>query len=710
MRVTRPHRESAAVTQREAALLGATNPAGRTGKQKEPMAEILLDTWYTPAAGPESGNGHDVPKKHRQYFTDHRDASSVKTIVGWGGLVNADPQLKIVPLMKSYFDQIWRNSCGKCVPCRVGTRVIYDIISDINEGRGTRERFEQMLELSEDIGIDCKCSYGTAFQKPLQDAVQFYRNQWEAALDGEAQGEEPEYSWFMTAPCNHGCPANTDAARYIELITEEKYFEAAEIAYEPDTFATTMGRACFHPCEDLCKRKDVEQPIAISWLKRFATDYQHKMREEGQIGEQVYVSKRTKGKVACIGSGPASIQAAKDLLDLDYDVTVFEMAPVVGGVAHLGIPSYRLPRDLVVQEIRNVEAQGLRVVTDCYFGRDVTWPDLKAQGFDALMLGFGCFRGKKMRVANEDAKYVADAIDYLYDIALHRPLPKPLEEIKRVIVVGGGNTAIDAARSSRHLGIEEVTIVYRRGREQMPCAWWEVDEGVEEGVRFEFLVSPTEVIVNDRNEAVGLRCTRMELGAPDESGRRRPIPIEGSDFDMPCDLIVPAVSQEPVFDYITKEWPDLQVTDWGTVIVDEDTMQSSVPFVFAGGDIATGPDSIITSIGTGRKAAMGIDKYLSEQQGRRPANHRRTENRNRMRHIIDTFGAEVPEEMVSDPPTAPRAEMPTVEPVARIGNFQEVELGFTQDQAYEEARRCMRCFRIVMTTDAPGHSTGGDIR
>ena len=674
------------------------------------MADILLDTWYTQPAGPESGNGAPIPKAHEKYFSEHRDAPSVKTIVGWGGVVNTDPSLKILPLMKSYFDQIWQNSCGKCVPCRVGTRVIYDTISALSDGKGDRKRFDQMLELADDIGVDCKCSYGTAFQKPLRDAVERYRDQWEAALNGEAQGEEPDYSWFMTAPCNHGCPANTDAARYIELITEEKFFEAAEIAYEPDTFATTMGRACFHPCEDLCKRKDVEQPIAISQLKRFATDYQHKMRGESQVSETVYVSKKTRGKVACIGAGPASVQAAKDLLDMDYDVTIFEAAPVPGGVAHLGIPAYRLPRDLVVQEVTNVEQQGATVVVNSFFGRDVTWPDLEQQGFEAIVLGFGCFRGKKMRVPNEDAPFVVDAIDYLYDLALHRPLPKPLEEMKHVVVVGGGNTAIDAARSSRHLGVENVTLIYRRGREEMPCAWWEVDEGAEEGVTFEFLVAPTEVLLNDKGEAVGLKCIRMELGEPDDSGRRRPVPIEGSEFTMDCDIVVPAVSQEPVFDYCRGQWPELDITDWGTVIVDDDTMQSTVPYVFAGGDIATGPDSIILSIATGRKAAMGVDKYLSEKHGRPAANHRRTENRNRMRHIIDAFGAEIPEEMLSDPPAAPRATMPTLEPQARIGTFDEVELGFTQLQAYDEARRCMRCFRIVMTADEPGHSTGGDIR
>ena len=674
------------------------------------MADILLDTWYTPPAGPDSGNGAAIPKPHAKYFSDHRDAESVKTIVGWGGLVNTDPDVQVVPLMKSYFDQIWQNSCGKCVPCRVGTRVIYDTISDINDGNCTRERFDQMLELSEDIGIDCKCSYGTAFQKPLKDAVEQYRAQWDAALEGTAQGDEPDYSWFMTAPCNHGCPANTDAARYIELITEEKHFQAAEIAYEPDTFATTMGRACFHPCEDLCKRKDVEEPIAISQLKRFATDYQRKMRAEGQIGEQVYVSKRTKGKVACIGAGPASVQCAKDLLDLDYDVTIFESAPVVGGVAHLGIPAYRLPRDLVVEEITNVERQGARVVVNSYFGKDVTWADLEAQGFDAIMLGIGCFRGKKMRIPDEDAPYVMDAIDYLYKIALHEPLDRPLEELHRVVVVGGGNTAIDAARSARHLGVEDVVLVYRRGREQMPCAWWEVDEGLEEGVTFEFLVSPTRVILNDKGEAVGIELQRMELGEPDDSGRRRPVPVAGSEFIKDCDLIVPAVSQEPVFEYIREEWPELKITDWNTIIADEDTMQTDVPYVFVGGDIMTGPDSIILSIATGRKAAMGIDKYLAAKKNATPSNHRRTENRNRMRHIIDAFGAEVPEEMMSDPPTAPRAEMPTLAPQDRFGNFHEVERGFSEEQAYEEARRCMRCFRIVMTADAAGCSTGGDIR
>ncbi len=207
-----------------------------------------------------------------------------------------------------------------------------------------------------------------------------------------------------------------------------------------------------------------------------------------------------------------------------------------------------------------------------------------------------------------------------------------------------------------------------------------------------------------------LELQRFKLGVRDDRGRRRPVPIEGSEFVKECDLIVPAVSQEAVYEYCRTEWPEMKITDWGTIIADVDTMQTDVPHVFAGGDIMTGPDSIILSIATGRKAAMGIDKYLSEQKGLPPTNHRRTENRNRMRHVIDAFGAEVPDEIMSDPPTAPRATMPTLEPQSRIGNFDEVEVGFSAEQAYEEARRCMRCFRIVMTADAPNCTTGGDIR
>lgn len=661
------------------------------------MSKVLFDSWYTEPCGELVPGSPQPPRRHSSFF-EQCQAPPYRTIIGWGGLViigDALPRpITLLGLLVQYMDQIWRNSCGKCVPCRVGTGVIHQRLLALARGLATVSDFDEILAMGEEIRNSCKCAYGTAFQKPIRDVLTYFRGEIQGALEAEEQCELPPVRWFMTAPCNHGCPANTDAARYIELITEQKLLAGNAVAYNPDAFAGCMGRACFHPCETACKRKDVDQPIAISALKRAVTDFALRAEREQGCQEACHQSTGCNGKVAIIGAGAAGTHCAIDLAEWDYDVTIFEASSVVGGIAYLGIPEYRLPRDIVEREVARAQRRGVKLRLNAKLGVDFTVQDLEQQGFEAILLAIGCMKGKQMGIADEDTYAgVWDAIDFLREMNIGARTKLG----ETVIVVGGGNTAVDAVRICRHIGYSKVIMAYRRTKLEMPASKWEVDEAVAEGVEIMELTAPVKVLGKD-GKVTGLVLQRMELGEPDSSGRRRPVPVEGSDFTVATDLIIAAVSQSTELDYF-RSIPGLQLTKWETFTVNDDTMQTTVPSIFAGGDVATGPMSIIDACATGRKAAVGIDKYLASKRGltQGTRSHDSFETMLFFRKIISALGVETPQELNADIPQRSRQPMPHLPPHDRIGNFEEVDLGYQYQQALLEAARCMRCYRIIMT-------------
>jgi len=522
--------------------------------------------------------------------------------------------------------------------------------------------------------------------KPLIDALDNFRDEFEAHINSGKKCDKAHVESIMIAPCNFGCPATTDAARYIELIKERKYLQSIDVARTPNPFSAVCGRACFHPCETICKRSDVDEPISIAFLKRFISDYEKKLIKENQYRYAPHRSTGEKGKVAVIGAGPAGVTCARELAGWDYDVTIFEAAPVVGGTTHLGIPAYRLPRNIVRGEVEDVQAYGVDVKMNTALGKDFTMQDLFDQGFKAVFLAIGAMKGRKLGIPGEEENEgIADAMNFLRRVNLG-------DESKsgsKVVVIGGGNSEIDCSRVARHLGYEDVNIVYRRTRNEMPASEWEIEEAEHEGVELHYLAAPSRVIGKD-GKVTGLECIRMELGEPDASGRRRPVPIEGSEFVINTDLVLAAVSQATDMDYF-KTIEGLGITKWNTFEVDPDTMETTLPGVFAGGDAATGPDSVILSVQTGLQAAASIDKYLSGGP------HEDFDRLMRMRKIIKALGAVVESEYCAGVSGRERAKMPAISAKDRIGNFNEIELGFNEQTAVAEAERCMRCYRIIMT-------------
>jgi len=461
-------------------------------------------------------------------------------------------------------------------------------------------------------------------------------------------------------PCRVACPAGVNAQGYVALISQGKFKEALEVLRRTMPFAGVCGRVCTHPCESECERGKVDQPVSIRSLKRFMSDYEMSVGRE----KATPIERTKEDKVAVIGSGPAGLAAAYDLIREGYPVTVFEAAPKAGGMMRYGIPEYRLPEKVLDNEISYIQELGVEIKTN----RPVKdLKDIFEQGYEAIFLATGAWVSQKMGIPNEDAEGVLHAIDFLNKVNAGAKVKLG----KRVAVIGGGNAAIDAARVAKRLGAEDINIVYRRSRTEMPAEAEEVNEAEREGIKLNILAAPVKVLTKN-NRVTGIQCIRMELGEPDASGRRRPVPIKGSEFDMEVDNVIMAVGQGVDKDALPKE---LEYTSWGTLQVDSVTLQTNIEGVFAAGDVVSGPADVIAAVAGGKEAAISIDRHLRGadlKEGRPETRKRVTE--------VSKKGVEPKE----------RPVMPTLELNKREG-FVEVELGLDEKTAVEEAQRCLNC-------------------
>ncbi len=462
-------------------------------------------------------------------------------------------------------------------------------------------------------------------------------------------------------PCRAACPAGVNAQGYIALISQGKFREAVDVVRRTMPFPGICGRVCTHPCEIDCERGKIDEPVSIRSLKRFIADYELKVGREKAT--PVKLSKEE--KVAVIGSGPAGLACAYDLVGMGYPVTVFEAMPEPGGLLRYGIPEYRLPKKVLNNEIDYIRELGVEIKTMTPV-RDLS--QLFKQGYKAVFLGTGASVSRKMGIPGEEVAGVLHALSFLKQS--HSGARVGLG--RRVAVVGGGNAAVDAARVALRLGAEDVTIVYRRSRAEMPAVPSEVEQAEREGVKIQFLTVPVQIRSKD-GMLVGMECIRMELGEPDASGRRRPVPIKGSEFTIWVDNVIIATGQAVDKAQLPSE---LVFTDWGTISVDPVTLETNISGVFAGGDVVAGPADVIAAIAAGKEAAISVDRYLSGVD--------MSEGRPRAISRV----AEVAKEGVE---ARPRATMPLLESKGRLDSFAEVELGFDEKRAIEEAKRCLNC-------------------
>ncbi|MEW6359392.1 MAG: RnfABCDGE type electron transport complex subunit B [Planctomycetota bacterium] len=477
------------------------------------------------------------------------------------------------------------------------------------------------------------------------------------------------------APCRQTCPAQIDIPAYIEQIKNGQYLSAVETIKERNPLPLTCGRVCPHPCETECRRLTVDEAVAVNYLKRFAADY------ERETGEHLKppIAPDTGKRIAVIGGGPAGLSCAYYLRRLGHSPEIFDARPRLGGMLRYGIPAYRLPDDVLDWEIEGIVGLGIETHTGTILGKDVTLQGLKDGGFDAIFLAVGAWKGMSLGVEGEDLPGVMDGIGFLIRQAAGDPPPLG----GRVVVVGGGNTAIDAARTCLRRGCREVVILYRRSREEMPASDYEIEEAEREGVKLHFLAAPSRLIADSGGKLAKLEYIKMELGEPDESGRRRPVPIPGSETVMDVDNVIAAIGQRPDigFDADAPSALKIGATRWDTLEADAGTLQTRIPFVFVGGDVHTGPQTVVKAIAAGRRAARSIHLFVAGKEVAPPPGERREP-------------VPCPPPDASDVAPTPRAEMPELSVEERLSGFREVELGLPEVAARREAQRCLQCGRI----------------
>jgi len=490
-----------------------------------------------------------------------------------------------------------------------------------------------------------------AIYRPFEQAVP-------AAFGIDKRGEPP---------CRTTCPIHVNAQGYIALTSDAKFEEALALVREKNPFPGITGRVCHHPCESKCKRSDIEEPISIDMIKRFLADYEIRNKKGIPIPEKAKLNGK---KVGIVGSGPAGLLCAYDLALLGYEVKVFEELPVPGGMLSVGIPEYRLPRDIIKREIGVLEKLGVEIKLNTKIGKDIAVDDL-IKDYDATFLAIGAHISKKLRVEGEDINGVFGATEFLREVNLG----KKVKVGENVTVIGGGNAAIDAARTVLRLGAQNVTIVYRRSIKEMPANPEEIEDAIEEGIKIEFLTNPKQII-GKNGKVTEMECYRMKLGEPDESGRRRPIAIEGSEFVIKTDMVIPAISQEPELDVLGKK--QLIHKKWRSIDADDVTLETSIKGVFAGGDAVTGPKTYIEATAAGRKAAISIDRYLN---GKDLTKDREKEGSYETEIEVDTEGI----------PYANRKHPLKITISKRKDNFKKVVLGFDEKMVVEEAKRCLNC-------------------
>jgi len=617
-------------------------------------------------------SGGCVPDSLLDLPVDYEQLTAAGAMMGSGGMIVMDEDTCMVDIAKYFLNFLKDESCGKCTPCRVGIAQMHAILTDITEGRGKMEHLDLLADLAEVVKNGSLCLLGGTSANPVQTTLKYFKNEYLAHIK-EKKCPAAVCKELVSSPCQHVCPIGTEAQGYISLIARQRYQEAYEIIRKDNPLPSVCGRVCHHPCEAKCAAGKSGDPISIRALKRFSVDHARaagfKYEETAAVGPTA-----DKEKVAIVGSGPAGLAAGHSLARKGYDVTIFESLPVAGGALAVYIPEYRLPKKILEQDIQNVRNLGVKIRTGVTVGKDITLEALMKE-HKAVFIAAGAHRSLKLGIPGEDAKGVLDAMEFLKDLAMK----KPASFGRRVAVIGGGNAAVDAARMARRLhGCEKISLIYRRTRAEMPAFKDEVDAAIEEGVDMVYLSAPTRVLTKD-GKVAGLECIRMELGEKDESGRRKPVPVKGSEFVIELDSLIVGIGEQADVSGLSGA-VGLKTTSRGVICVDPETLATGIPGVFAGGDVVTGPNTVIDAMGAGKIAAEMMDKYIRDEPLVR--DYRAT------RPSIYIEPVELSESEVAE---ARRPKMPCVESCVCTLSTVEVETGLTEEMAVREAKRCLRC-------------------
>ena len=656
-------------------LVGKIN---NTGLIEVPMGTTLREIIYEIGGGipgskrfkaVQTGgpSGGCIPSSLIDLPIDYESLKEAGSMMGSGGMIVMDEDTCMVDVSKFFVQFTNDESCGKCSACREGSAALLEVLTRISDGYGRDGDIEFLEELGAAIKDASMCGLGQTLPNPVLSALRYFRDEFEAHVKYK-RCPAVVCKGIISSPCQYLCPLGTDIPAYLSLTAQGRYREALEIIRRTNPLPLICGRVCIAHCETRCRAAEGGKPIAVKEIKRFLSDWE---LSTGELPAVEPFAKKHEEKVAIIGSGPAGLTAGYTLAQLGYEVTVFEALAVAGGMLAVGIPEYRLPRALLQLEIDAIAKSGVTIRTSSPV-KDVE--ALLRDGYQAVLIAVGAHKNRTLGIPGEDVSGVVDPITFLRRMNLKEAVA-PLGQ--RVGVVGGGNTAIDAARSALRLGSQNVTILYRRTRMEMPASETEVQAAIDEGVKIEILVAPTRLISVD-GQLRAVELMRMRLGEPDMTGRRMPIPISGSEFTMELDALIPAISQVPELSFLS-DGCGIDTTK-GTVSVDAETFVTARQGVFACGDAVTGAGDVTTAMSTAKIAATCIHQCLRGEPVRQ-AYH----------PIRPSIVVEPVEVSKAEAAQATRPHMPMLSAEQRSRTFEEVELGLTEAAVVGEARRCLRC-------------------
>lgn len=668
-----------------AAVFALTGKIANSGLVEVPMGTPLSTIIFDIGGGIPRGklfkavqtggpSGGCIPARFFDTPVEYETLSQLGSIMGSGGMVVLDETTCMVEVARYFLSFTQAESCGKCVPCRLGTKQMLEILTRITQGKGRESDIDTLLNIAKTVKECSLCGLGQTCPNPVLTTLNYFRDEYEAHIK-EKRCPAAVCDALMISPCQHTCPVGINIPKYVAHIATGKYLEAIDTIRERNPFPAICGRICHHPCEGRCRRGELDESVDIRALKRFAADWYFDHAIE--LPEPVPFPKTKSQKIAVVGAGPCGLSCAYFLAQMGYPTTVFEVLPVGGGMLSVAIPDFRLSREVIEKEIEYIIKCGVEIKFDTPINVNFTVEDLRKSSFEAVFIAAGAQRSQRIGIPGEieDLEGFYHGLRFLRDVKVG----KPVRIGRRVAVIGGGNVALDASRTSLRLGADEVDIFYRRSREEMLVTEVEYNEALAEGVRINFLVSPTR-IVSDKWKVTGLQCIRMMLAEPDASGRRRPIPIPGSEFFVEADTVIAAVGQAPDLSFLPPD-SALERTRWERLVVDENRLATNLPGVFAGGDFVSGPGMVIDAIAAGRRAAIAIEKYLRGDTSRVEIYDLKPSA------IEEVISKE--EEETWEPQFRP--EMTRLPIEERKRSFKETELGFSEEKAKIEAKRCLRC-------------------
>jgi NADH-quinone oxidoreductase subunit F len=647
--------------------------AGRvrnTGLVEVPMGATMREIVFDIGGGIGKGrkfkaaqlggpSGGCVPAAYLDTELDYDSVQAIGAIMGSGGLIVMDENTCMVDVARYFLEFVQAESCGKCTPCRVGTKKMLEILQAITRGQATLADLDRLEALGAHIKRSSLCGLGQTAPNPVLSTLRHFRDEYiEHIVLKTCRASVCE--GLVRVPCQHACPAGVNVPEYLALVGEGRLFEAADVIRRRNPLISVCGRVCDHPCESKCRRSEIDRPLAIRALKRYIAD-----NLDGHNQPLVRASNH-KPMAAIVGSGPAGLACGYFLALMGRRSVMFEAQPVPGGMLALGIPEYRLPKDTLKKEIDFILSHGTELHTSAPVADA---GELLHQGYEAVFVATGAQAGKSIDIEGSRLEGVVDAIEFLRSRALGKGLDCTG---KRVVVLGGGNAAIDTARSAVRLGAAHVTILYRRSREEMPAYEEEIQGAITEGAALVVLAIPRRIL-SAAGRVTGLEFVRAELGKAEKDGRRRAVAVEGTQTIIECQMVIPAIGQVPSCEAVRfAGGPEL--SERGTIRVDPVTYRTTRPEIFAGGDCVTGAASVIGAIAAGQKAAVSIDRMLG--------------GKGLLPHDVGIALAQAREPTVD---TVAQVEEKMIPLSQRRRGFAEVVLGLDREQAVAEAGRCLRC-------------------